>query len=46
MFRQAFLTRHTPDYHAWIDGGVVTVLWLVFGMWVFRKLEPAVLKEI
>lgn len=46
MFRQCFITRHTPDYHAWIAGSAVTVFWLIFGMWVFRKLESAVLKEI
>lgn len=46
MFRQGFLTDVTPDYHAWIYGTIVTIAWLIFGMWVFKKLEPAVLKEI
>ncbi|NHN54614.1 ABC transporter permease [Calidifontibacter sp. DB0510] len=47
MYRLSFLKPGvSPDYHAWIAGGVVTLLWLVFGLWVFRKLEPAVLKEI
>lgn len=46
MFRQVFLTHVTPDYHAWILSVLVTAVWLVFGMWVFKKLEPAVLKEI
>jgi ABC-2 type transport system permease protein len=46
MFRQVFLTHVTPDWHAWIAACVVTVFWVVLGMWVFRKLEPAVLKEI
>ncbi|NNG40175.1 ABC transporter permease [Flexivirga sp. ID2601S] len=46
MFRQVFLTHVTPDYHAWIFAAVVTVFWLFVGMWVFKKLEPAVLKEI
>ncbi|GAB3578440.1 ABC transporter permease [Calidifontibacter terrae] len=46
MLRQAFITKIAPDYHAWIAGAVVTLLWLAFGMWVFRKLEPSVLKEI
>lgn len=46
MFRQVFLTHVTPDWHAWIAAVVVTFAWLVLGMWVFRKLEPAVLKEI
>ncbi len=46
MFRQVFLTDVTPDWHAWIAACGVTAVWLVLGMWVFRKLEPAVLKEI
>lgn len=46
MIRQFFLTDVTPDYHAWIYGTIVTFFWLGFGMWVFKKLEPAVLKEI
>ncbi len=46
MIRTPFLVHHTPDYHGWILGTVVTFFWLFFGMWVFRKLEPAVLKEI
>ena len=48
MYRLGFLnpaTQH-PDYFAWGTCTVITVFWLVFGMWVFRKLESPVLKEI
>lgn len=45
MYRGAYLPT-TPDYRAWIFGTIVTIFWVFFGMWVFRKLEPAVLKEI
>lgn len=48
MFRIG-LTK-PEDYHflgwAWLSAGVLALLWFGFGMWVFRKLEPAVLKEI
>ncbi|WP_265447752.1 ABC transporter permease [Flexivirga meconopsidis] len=46
MFRQVFIPHQAPDYHAWILAVVVSCLWVVFGMWVFKKLEPSVLKEI
>lgn len=46
MYRQVFLTNVTPDWHAWIAACIVTPIWVVVGMWIFRKLEPAVLKEI
>ena len=47
MFRVGFLSEHQASNHqAWIAAVVVTAFWLVAGMWVFRKLEPAVLKEI
>lgn len=47
MFRLGFLraTEH-PDYHAWIASVLISIGWLFLGMWVFRKFEPAVLKEI
>lgn len=37
---------YEPLWHAWIIAAVIALAWLWFGMWVFRKLEPAVLKEI
>lgn len=48
MYRLGFLDPATqpPDYRAWAFCVVITVFWLVFGMWVFRKLESPVLKEI
>lgn len=48
MFRVGLLDPATqPSNHqAWIIATVFSLLWVVIGMWVFRKLEPAVLKEI
>lgn len=40
------LTRVPGDWSAIGFSAVVAVLWLLFGMWVFRRLERAVLKEI
>lgn len=47
MYRLGFLnTSVHPDYRAWAWCVVITAFWLVFGMWVFRRLESPVLKEI
>lgn len=47
MYRLGFLgTEIHPDYFAWATCTVITIFWLVFGMWVFRRLESPVLKEI
>ncbi|WP_246136569.1 ABC transporter permease [Leekyejoonella antrihumi] len=46
MYRCGITSHYTPDYHAWIFSILVSLAWLFFGMWVFRKLEPAILKEI
>lgn len=47
MYRLGFLsTEIRPDYFAWGTCVVITIFWLFFGMWVFRKLESPVLKEI
>ncbi|TWE12099.1 ABC transporter permease [Rudaeicoccus suwonensis] len=46
LYRQGMLTRATPDYHIWLIGLVVSLAWLVFGMWIFAKLEKPILKEI
>ena len=45
MYR-AGMTGVPPDYAAFAVSLVVAVFWLVFGLWVFRRLERAVLKEI
>ncbi|MHA6752005.1 ABC transporter permease [Dermacoccus nishinomiyaensis] len=46
MYRAGFVSEHGPDWHAWVAALIVALVWLVFGSWVFRKLEPAILKEI
>lgn len=48
MYRVGFTYGATvgPMWHAWAIATIVSFAWLFFGMWVFRKLEPAVLKEI
>lgn len=46
MYRACFVSAHGPDWHSWIASLVVSLAWLAFGSWVFRKLEPAILKEI
>lgn len=47
MYRLGFLSSaQTPDYFAWATCAAITVFWVIFGMWVFHKLESAVLKEI
>lgn len=46
MYRQGLLTRATPEYHIWAFGITISLAWLVFGMWVFTRLEKPILKEI
>jgi len=46
MYRAGFVNQHGPDWHSWIFAFVLSLGWLAFGSWVFRKLEPAILKEI
>lgn len=46
MYRAGFISQYGPDWHAWIYALIVSLAWLAFGSWVFRKLEPAILKEI
>lgn len=46
MYRVGLEAGGSPDWSAWLAAVLVSVAWLLFGMWVFRKLEPAVLKEI
>lgn len=46
MYRTGFVATHGPNYSAWIIALVTSLLWLWFGSWVFKKLEPAILKEI
>ena len=46
MYRAGFVSSHGPNWHGWIISLVVSLAWLAFGSWVFRKLEPSILKEI
>lgn len=46
MYRMGLAENQTPNYLAWGAALTIAVFWLLFGMWVFRRLEPAVLKEI
>lgn len=46
MYRTGFTSEHGPNWHGWIIALAVSLLWLWFGAWVFRKLEPSILKEI
>lgn len=41
----AYHSQHTM-YTAWVLSAVIAVLWLAVGMFVFRRLEPSVLKEV
>ena len=46
MYRTGFTSAHGPNWHGWIIAFVISLLWVWFGSWVFKKLEPAILKEI
>ncbi|MDF8262978.1 ABC transporter permease [Luteipulveratus flavus] len=46
MWRVGLSGKVGVDGWAWITATIVSFAWLAFGLWVFRKLEPAVLKEI
>lgn len=46
MYRMGLATGQDPNYLAWGAAAVISVFFVVFGMWVFRRLEPSVLKEI
>lgn len=46
LYHHALLPDRTPQYHLWIIATVISVAWLIFGAWVFRKLEKPILKEI
>ncbi|KNX37772.1 ABC transporter permease [Luteipulveratus halotolerans] len=46
MWRVGLSTTVEVDLAAWGTAAAISVAWLVFGLWVFRKLESAVLKEI
>ena len=46
MYRAGFVSDHGPNYSAWAIALVTSLAWLWFGSWVFKKLEPAILKEI
>lgn len=46
LYHQGIIARESLQWHLWIIAAVISLLWLVFGMWVFRKLEKPILKEI
>lgn len=46
MFRMGLAPNQTPNYFAWGTAFVIAACSLLFGMWIFRRLEPSVLKEI
>ncbi|AKU16193.1 ABC transporter permease [Luteipulveratus mongoliensis] len=46
MWRVGLSGKVGVEGWAWITATIVSFAWLAFGLWVFRKLEPAVLKEI
>lgn len=46
LYREGLLVRESPPYYLWLIGTVISVAWLILGMWVFRKLEKPILKEI
>ncbi|WP_156822483.1 ABC transporter permease [Demetria terragena] len=46
MYRMGLANGQSPNLLAWGAAAVIAIFWLFFGLWVFRRLEPAVLKEI
>ena len=46
MYRGAVFSNEFPSFEVAAQGTVVAFALLGTGVWVFRKLEPAVLKEI
>lgn len=46
LYHQALLINRTPQWHLWVIATVISLVWLVFGAWVFQKLEKPILKEI
>lgn len=46
IYRVGLTANPAPMWGAWGAAAVLAVVWLMIGMWVFRKFEPAVLKEI
>ncbi len=46
LYRQPLLSDRTVQWHLWVIATVISLVWLAFGMWVFRRLEKPILKEI
>ncbi len=46
LYHQPLLSDRTAQWHLWVIASVISLVWLVFGAWVFRKLEKPILKEI
>lgn len=46
MYRKGIFPEDDLPFDVVLRGGVACVLILAFGFWIFRKLEPTVLKEI
>lgn len=46
LYRQGLLPDRSFQWHLWGIAAVISVVWLIFGAWVFRKLEKPILKEI
>lgn len=46
LFREGFVKNVSPEWHMWAWSFVASVLVFIFGMWVFAKMEKAILKEI
>lgn len=46
MYRMGLATGQSPNLFAWGVATTISVGCLLLGMWAFRRLEPAVLKEI
>lgn len=46
LYRRAVFVDTQTSWHVPAIGAVVTLVIFVFGAWIFRRLEPAVLKEL
>jgi ABC-2 type transport system permease protein len=46
FYRSGVYAEELPSAGIAAKGTIVSVLLFVLGIWIFRKLEPAVLKEI
>ncbi len=46
LYHAALLQNRTFQWHLWVIATVISFAWLIFGAWVFRRLEKPILKEI